>query len=308
MNILVYDKCDYAVIAHCDYLDLDKYSNWKTATMTDFFSHPDPDPEPKNIFIWTHNESLSVQKVVDNIQLLQNINCPKYLYIDDLHWRSKKDMYAQLNNHFKGIFFSYAYCVPRYLPFVKPDQTIWLPAAARDNFVIEFNNHPIEKIILSGQVNRKVYPMRQQLFQLRKRYPIDVLSHPGNTTPNKKHDIVYEQYAKYINQYLVAFACCSTRRTPYIVRKFFEIPATGALLLAFDHHVKPQLLELGYIDGENYISVNHKNLPEKIQYVLDPNNRSEIDRIRKNGQELVKSRHMIKHRLEQINRVISKQT
>ena len=49
--------------------------------------------------------------------------------------------------------------------------------------------------------------------------------------------------------------------------------------------------KIGFIDGENYISCNKENLIEKIEWICNEQNRNEVDRIRKNGNELVKNNH-----------------
>jgi len=55
--------------------------------------------------------------------------------------------------------------------------------------------------------------------------------------------------------------------------------------------VKDGLKEMGFIDGENYISCNKDNLIEKIEWICDEKNRNEVDYIRRNGNELVKNNH-----------------
>ena len=91
--------------------------------------------------------------------------------------------------------------------------------------------------------------------------------------------------------YIACFACCSNENTPYIVNKFFEIPGSGSLLLAYDELVKEPLGELGFIDGENYISCNRENVLRKIEWICNPRNMERVNKIRKNGLELVKNKH-----------------
>ena len=45
--------------------------------------------------------------------------------------------------------------------------------------------------------------------------------------------------------------------------------------------MKDGLKEIGFIDGENYISCNKENLIEKIEWICNGKNRDEVDRIRK---------------------------
>jgi hypothetical protein len=122
----------------------------------------------------------------------------------------------------------------------------------------------------------------------------------------QNHKYIGHRYIKYINKYLVSVTCCSNERTPYIVSKFFEIPASGALLLAYDEHVKEPLKQLGFIDGENYLSANHDNIEERISFVTDPNNRSFINRIRWNGYQMIWQNHTLFHRAQLIDNTISK--
>ena len=84
--------------------------------------------------------------------------------------------------------------------------------------------------------------------------------------------------------------------TPYIVQKFFEIPGSGLLLLAYDKHVKVPLEKLGFVDGVNYISVCEDNLEEKINFIFDPENNELIEKIRLADYTFVNSTHTHKIR------------
>jgi aspartokinase len=77
-------------------------------------------------------------------------------------------------------------------------------------------------------------------------------------------------YIKYLNLHIAAVTCCANAKTPYIIGKFFEIPASGTLLLAYDEHAKEPLKGLGFVDGENYISTNYNNFVEKVIFVTKP--------------------------------------
>jgi hypothetical protein len=85
-----------------------------------------------------------------------------------------------------------------------------------------------------------------------------------------------------------------------VVAKYFEIPATGALLLA-DDAVSGPLRELGFVEYKHYLPVSQENLEERIQYVLDESNHEELDEIRRNGQQLVWERHKTTDRARQIS-------
>ena len=109
-----------------------------------------------------------------------------------------------------------------------------------------------------------------------------------------------------ICKYIASFTCYAKPIFPYIVRKFFEIPSTGCLLVANDDFVKKHMKELGFEDNVNYISVTDKNVENKIKYILDPKNKQKIDEIRRNGQKLIVDRHLDVHRVEYITEICNK--
>jgi hypothetical protein len=88
----------------------------------------------------------------------------------------------------------------------------------------------------------------------------------------------------------------------YVLAKYFEIPATGALLVA-DDSVNGPLGQLGFVENEHYLPVNAGDLEAKIALVLDERNHDALDEVRKRGQELVWSRHKSIDRARQIDSV-----
>jgi hypothetical protein len=67
--------------------------------------------------------------------------------------------------------------------------------------------------------------------------------------------------------------------------------------------MKGALACLGFRDGVHYLSVRPENLKPRIKEVLDPENRKEIDEMRRQGQQLVLERHLVEHRAKQIDEV-----
>jgi hypothetical protein len=86
------------------------------------------------------------------------------------------------------------------------------------------------------------------------------------------------------------------------VAKFFEVPATGALLLA-DDTVSEPLSRLGFVAGRHYVPVSQKNLKSQIEYVLSESSHDELDQIRRNGYALVHKQHQTCDRARFINAV-----
>lgn len=254
---------------------------------------------PSVILFWNTNTFIQ-----NNANDILNNKWIKCIYMDDIHQSSAKvkNYRTWIINNFDYIFSTYAYTFLNFFPFTDPKKIIWYPHNINNKFAVEFNNNPINKISLSGCIDKNIYPFRNYAYKLSTKYPIDVLEQLSYKVMN--HNVYGHDYIKYINQYRAAVTCCSTNKTPYIVCKFFEIPASGALLMAYDEFVKEPFQQLGFIDGENYISVNFDNMIDKINYVLDPKNRDIIDKIRKNGYELVWKNHTLMNRVNLIDNKI----
>ena len=256
---------------------------------------------PKVLFFWNTNTFIK-----NNFDAITKQNWIKCIYMDDLHQKSDKikNFRNLILEKFDYIFCTCAYIFPKFFNVCKENQLVWYPHNVNNKFMVVFNENPTNKILLSGCHDKNVYPFRNYVHNLAKKYPIDILPQLSYRSPN--HNNYGHNYIKYINNYIASVACCSNQNTPYIVSKFFEIPASGALLLAYDEYVKEPLKELGFIDGENYISANHENVIEKILFITDPNNKEKIDCIRKNGYNLVWSKHTLLNRIDIIENIVNK--
>jgi hypothetical protein len=234
---------------------------------------------------------------------IKNLNVYKIIYIDDLH--NSREIHElrildkNIFNYFNLVLSTYAYCFSNFFQYIKKEKIYWFPHSFNEILSIKYNLEPKNEIFLSGCMNAETYPMRQKMFELKDKYQIDVLSHP-KYCKNKLHNITGKKFIEKINEYRFAFTCCSNKRTPYMVQKFFEIPGSGALLIAYDKHIKPQMIELGFKDMINYISVDEINLEEKIQWVLDPNNLEIIEKIRLEGYNFINSTHTHEIRIKNL--------
>jgi hypothetical protein len=178
--------------------------------------------------------------------------------------------------------------------------------AASPDFALPFNEEAVNAVFLSGAINFH-YPMRQRMAELSGNPALSIVHHPHPgyhcsydyaTDPR-----VGRSYALKIQEYRAGFTDCALYR--YVVAKHFEIPATGALLLA-DRAVRPELAELGLLDGLHYVSVADRDLEERLRYVLDPANHDELDQIRRRGQALVRQRHTTADRAALIDRLCAR--
>lgn len=224
-----------------------------------------------------------------------------YVMTDDLH-HSREGM-AEALRAATGVVSTYAPRFSAYFPDVDPARVAWVPHAAGPDFILPFNVVPSPVVFVSGAMS-PAYPLRIAMRDLAVRRPslARLHDHPGyGTTFNYAADTrIGSGYASAMYACLAAFTDALVHE--YLVAKHFEIPATGALLIA-DRSVSAQLATLGFIDGEHYVSTTAAELEPTIERVLDARNREEIDAIRRRGQQLVDARHTTAHRARQIDAV-----
>lgn len=202
-----------------------------------------------------------------------------------------------------AILSTYASRLAAFYPETADARVIWVPHAAGPDFLLPLHEAPAKAVFSSGAVHQ-LYPLRVTMRQLILRHPElgRIQLHPGYTGAfDPAVDArVGPGYAAAIRECLAAFTDAS--RYLYVVAKHFEIPATGALLIA-DRAASPQLAELGFVDGVNYVSADAGDLEAVVEHVLDDRNREEIDAIRVRGHTLIRERHTTRHRAQQIDAV-----
>ena len=254
---------------------------------------------PETMLFWESYEFLTA-----HASAICRMGCQKVILTDDIHWwsaemrRIRKVSFALCDQ----VLATYAYTWDKFYPeFCRTKRVVWTPHSASPDFMIAFNQRPENAILLSGAINN-CYPLRKRMKELHARgsHAITHQPHPGyhcgyDYTRNKE---VGRGYAEAINRHRAGFTDSLT--FGYVVAKYFEIPATGALLLA-DAAVSEQLKRLGFVEHQHYLPVSEKNLEESVRYVLDERNHDELDAIRKRGQALVWERHKTSDRARAIN-------
>src|SRR5262249_50006587 len=87
--------------------------------------------------------------------------------------------------------------------------------------------------------------------------------HPGYNPLPQDHPLVGRNFSRLINQCKMFIVTGSRLQNTF--GKYFEVPASGALMLAtFAHGAQDQ----GLIDGVNYVQITPENVLEKIDYYL----------------------------------------
>lgn len=225
------------------------------------------------------------------INEINSIGIKLIIIADDIHHSSRLAVHRipVFKKCFKS-FNTYAYELNKWnLP--KINNNYFFPHSA--NWIIDFNENPISKILVSGSIN-PIYPDREYVANLKNKN-IEVLK------LDTKNNIWGENFYKYLNKYLCCFV--DTPRD-YILAKVFEICASGSLLLCMNPTLLDIFEQLGFKDNMNYISCTRENLFEKIDYIVDPSNKSIIDNIRKEGHKLIKEKHNINHRADTLFNIL----
>lgn len=147
---------------------------------------------------------------------------------------------------------------------------------------ILFNNNPINKICLSGNIRNNVYTVRYNFNEIMKKYPekYKLLEYNNNEISIKNNN-----FSLRLNKYIAAFYASHDlyhHSTP--LHKIYEILSSGSLLVINEIDEKCCNL-LGLINNKHMIVIKKNEIViNKVNYILDRNNINEINEIRKNGQ------------------------
>lgn len=236
------------------------------------------------------------QTLINHIFLdfFNNKMITKYLLADDIHKYTdiKKDNYY---DNFDYIFCTYKAPYFNIYPNNDKNKIVWCPHGYTKDYILNYNNNPKNKILLSGAIGG-AYPLRKYIFNLYEKggysEKVSYLRHPGykKFDYSQKDFKIGKLYAKILNEHICCFVDCLVYG--FIVSKYFEIPATGSLLLA-QNPDGDKLESLGFIDEVNYISCTKDNLKEKIEWILNPENKDKVDKIRENGMNMVRKNHSV---------------
>jgi hypothetical protein len=227
-----------------------------------------------------------------------------FVFCEDLHWFQKEMQFTKTLALTAAdvILATYAPVFDQFYPEVAAaKRVVWVPHAASPEFLLPLSECARNVVFLSGMIN-EYYPLRQRLKALANERELCIVEHPHpGYQCDHNHDtsgVVGAGYARRINASRAAFTDAS--KFNYLLAKFFEIPATGSLLLG-DEAVEKQLSLLGFLPREHYIPVSDATLEREIRYVLDARNHAELDEVRRRGQQLVWERHKTSDRAKLID-------
>jgi len=202
------------------------------------------------------------------------LDCKKVIFADDLHYRDESVRWSKLLAYLvcDVVISTYAHRFEAFYPEVyNLKRVVWSPHSAAPEFLLPFNEQADNAVFLSGAIN-SYYPMRQMMCELSEAGTIASFATPSRISLRLHHGhdpAVGPGYARAINGYRTAFTDGSIHR--YTVAKFFEIPATGALLWPMRRYASPCAV-WGSSKGEHYVSASAEDLADRVREVLDESN------------------------------------
>lgn len=169
---------------------------------------------------------------------------------------------------------------------------LYLPWAIDPEVFRDMGRRRCYDIACMGALTEGKYPFRRQVRtwleeqkDLRLFGKKRVKGHGGSD-----HD--GEAFNLALNKVRSAFTCASAMR--YTLMKYFEIPASGALLFG---ETTPELSALGFRDGEHYVAVTPDDFAERMRHYLSADGRAEWERIRQTGCHFIRTHHNWKRRI-----------
>lgn len=246
----------------------------------------------------------SYNRISADRDALRRLGCRLFVLADDLHARGEELRHKRASFELcDRVLSTYGNVFAEHYPEIGDRKVAWVPHAASPDYLLPFKRRPRNVVLLSGAVSPR-YPLRLRFEELRADPALAIVRHPHpgyrSGYDYDRDDRVGRGYAERIRSCRAALADASD--LSYLVAKHFEIPATGALLLA-GREVAAALAELGFVDGRHYLSVAPEEAPETIRYLLDEANHDRLDEIREAGQRLVRQRHTTAHRAAAIDRI-----
>jgi len=172
----------------------------------------------------------------------------------------------------------------------------WLPHFAYPYEVTIDNwaNRPIE-YINSGHYNEKDYPFRHKYTNV---FKPSQAGHPGYDPKMVETTRINGYFYKMLSRGKFCAACGGTQG--YVVSKYFEVPYCGSILIG---QANPLLEGLGFVHKNNCLIFTNEELTTAPE-VINNLRTDELTKISLAGASLIRDKHMLKHRIQQIDDTI----
>lgn len=232
-----------------------------------------------------------------SISGLDKIDIPKGAFVIDIHYNTGARRKYFVQNKIDLIFSLTKSAFLKTYPEYK-EKFRWVPFSINPEVFKDWKlNKEIDYLLMGAVYDREgkepnltnsrkgLYSFREEvLVRMRDVEGFVFHPHPGHQGRQKEGTFLNETYAREINRSKIFFTCGSALMYP--VLKFFEVPACKTLLLA---EPVPDILELGFEDGVNFVACDKTNFYEKAQYYLE--NEVERQRITENGFYFINNYH-----------------
>ncbi|MDP4552070.1 glycosyltransferase [Alkalihalobacillus macyae] len=229
------------------------------------------------------------------IQGLKSCKVPVGILMHDLHYKVSQRKRFIVKENIQHIFSIYRDPFLRWYPEFEERMT-WFPFHVPKEIFKDYKLTKVYNWLMMGAMDEKYYPLRDKMKDTMKTNEGFLhYQHPGYGIIDKGDGgiLAGEAYAREINRAKMFLTCDSTLHLPLL--KYFEVLACNTLLLAPGNQ---ELGDLGFDDGETFVSVNEDNFKEKAYYYL--NNEKERIRIAKNGFHKVRDQHSTEVRASQL--------
>ncbi|MDN3310109.1 glycosyltransferase [Microbacterium oryzae] len=202
---------------------------------------------------------------------------------------SRSVFLADMDDWGVDTYFAYAMSAVGYTPDIADRTYLWPNFADRSVFR-SYPDGKSETILLSGSREAN-YPWRVRVHRLlAERFPSRSIAHGGWFDRQAAAAMpVGSDYARSLSSALIVPTCGTIAEE--FVRKYVEIPAAGAVLLAERTAIAESA---GFVDMENCVFADESDVVDKVEHLLD--HPEVLERIAAAGQELAHSRHSIEHR------------
>lgn len=174
---------------------------------------------------------------------------------------------------------------------------------------INFNNNPINKILLTGNLNINHYPQRNFIKKFNN---IIIYNYNKNDIKynNNNYNIELNKYIGcfYSNVFIKRINDNNYYNTKILLLKFYEILSSGSLLVCSNNEIdlfnKYNLKNKIHYYAIN-LEQNNNKIQEEINYICDKKNKKIIDKIRYNGQIFSKKYLNSKIKFNELNNILN---
>ncbi|WP_374976584.1 glycosyltransferase [Microbacterium trichothecenolyticum] len=215
---------------------------------------------------------------------------PKVGFLDsDAYCLTRSVFLADMEEWGVEIFFTHATSATGYSSEIA-DRTFSWPNFADRRIFRSYPGERSQSILLSGS-RATNYPWRVAVDRLlREKFPVRSLPHTGWFSRAATEGMPSgEAYARTLSDALIIPTCGTIAGE--LVRKHFEIPAAGAVLVT---EKTVSLEAAGFVDMENCVFADLSDVVAKVEHLL--NHRDELEAIAAAGQRLAHERHSIEDR------------